>query len=193
MGVLVKDGSTGDGTNIRAHQRRCLAANGQGLGSALPLTVDGEPGFGRVRRAKVVGDDTLVLPLAGEVHRVQLQGGGVLRHLRVAAGARLDAQVRLVVDLGLVQDLIVLLPGEGHGRIAGAGCRADEGHVGAPEGRLGLGLHGDLGLREVVCANDKGQSQKRLHGSSFSVGRKTKQNNTHTQKRMEWEISITCP
>lgn len=65
--------------------------------------------------------------------------------------------MRLVVDLAVVQDLVVLLPGESHGRIAGAGRRADEGHVGAPEGRLGLGLHGDLGLREVICGNDKGQ------------------------------------
>lgn len=117
--------------------------------TASPLTVDGEPSFGGVGGAEVVGDDALVPALAGEVHGTQPQGGGVLRHLGVAA-AHLDARVCLVVDLAVVQDLVVLLPGEGHGRVAGAGRRADEGDVGAPEGRAGLRLHRDLRLREVI-------------------------------------------
>lgn len=94
----------------------------------------------------MVGDDALVLPLAVELDVVQLQRSGVLGHV-----SALRPHVRLVDDLRLVQVLVVLLPGEGHGRVAGAGRRADEGHVRALDGRLGLGLHCDLGLREVIC------------------------------------------
>lgn len=82
----------------------------------------------------MVGDDTLVFPLAGELHVAELQGGRVLGHFRLASCASLHSQVGLVVDLRVVQDLVVFLPGESHGRVAGAGRRADERHVGAFEG-----------------------------------------------------------
>lgn len=99
----------------------------------------------------MVGDDTLVLSLAGKLHIAELQGGRILRHLCLATSTCLHSQMGLVVDLRVVQDFVVFLPGKRHGRVAGAGCRADECHVGALEGGLGLWLHCDLRLREVIC------------------------------------------
>lgn len=77
----------------------------------------------------MVGDDALIFALAVKLHVAQLEGGGVLRDLTA-----LCPHVRLVVDLGVVQILVVLLPGKSHGRVAGAGCRAHEGHIGALDG-----------------------------------------------------------
>lgn len=116
------------------------------------LTVNSKSGLCRISRSKVVGDDTLVFPLTGKLHTAKLQGGRILRHLRLASYASLNAQVGLVVDLRIVQDLIVFLPGEGHGRVAGAGRRTHERHIGALKSRLGLWLHSDLRFREVVYA-----------------------------------------
>lgn len=109
------------------------------------LTVDSELGLAGVGGAEVVGDDALVAAFAGEVDAVQPQGGGVLGDV-----ARQGAHVRLVAHLTLAQRLVVLLPGEGHGRVARAGRRAHERHVGPPQRRLRLRLHRDLRLREVV-------------------------------------------
>lgn len=102
----------------------------------------------------MVGNHALELPLSGELHVTELESGGVLRHL-----SALGPDVRLVVDFRVVQVLVVLLPGERHGRVTGAGCRAHEGHVGAFNGRLGFGLHRDLRLGEVVCKHTKKQQQ----------------------------------
>lgn len=77
------------------------------------LTVDCELGFGRISGAKVVGDDALVLALAGGLHIVQLQCGCVLGNL--AGITCLRAQMSLVGNVGVVQHLVVLLPGKGHG------------------------------------------------------------------------------
>ncbi len=96
------------------------------------LTVDAELGFDGVRGAEVVGDDALVFALTSELHVAQLQCGGVLRDL--ADLSHLRAQVSLVMDLGVGQDLVVLLPGEGHRGVAGAGRGADERHVGVFNG-----------------------------------------------------------
>lgn len=98
----------------------------------------------------MVGDDTLVFPFAGELHIAKLQGGCILGHLRLASCASLHPQVGLVVDLCVVQDLVVFLPGKGHGRITGAGRRADECHIGALECRLGLRLDSDLRFWKVI-------------------------------------------
>lgn len=123
--------------------------------SHLKLTVDSEPGLGGIRWSKVVGNDTLVLSLAGKLHITELQGGRILCHLGLTSCARLHTQMGLVVDLGIVQDLVVFLPSEGHGRVAGAGGRADKRHIGALEGWLGLWLHCDLRLWEVIWENNK--------------------------------------
>lgn len=114
------------------------------------LTVDSELGLGGIGGAEVVGDDALVFALAGRFHMAQLQCGGVLSNL--APIARLGPEMSLVVNLGVVQNLVVLLPREGHGRVAGAGGRAHEGHVGALDGRLRLGLHRDLRFGEIGCS-----------------------------------------
>lgn len=90
----MNDGSTGEvagGDKKTDHKHRRMEGKEADVCCGVALTVDGQPGLAGVGRAKVVGDDTLVPPLAGEVHSVQLQGGGVLRHLRVASRARLDA------------------------------------------------------------------------------------------------------
>lgn len=110
-----------------------------------------EPGLSGIGRPKVVGDHTLVLPLTGEVHVTQLQRSCVLRHLRLTSCTSLHPQMGLIVDLCIIQDLVVFLPGKSHGRVAGARSRAHERHVGAFEGRLCLWLHCDLRLREVIC------------------------------------------
>lgn len=80
----------------------------------------------------MVGDDALVFALAGRFHMAQLQRGGVLGNL--APVARLRSKMSLVVNLCIVQNLVVLFPGKGHGRVAGAGRRAHKGHVGAFDG-----------------------------------------------------------
>lgn len=94
--------------------------------------MDSEFGFGGIGGAKVVGDDALVFALAGRFHMAQLQCGRVLGNLAPIAGLR--SEMSLVVNLCVVQHLVVLLPGEGHGRVTGAGCRANEGYVGAFDG-----------------------------------------------------------
>lgn len=99
----------------------------------------------------MVGDDTLVLSLAGKLHIAKLQGGCILSQLSFAPSTCLHSQMGLVVDICVVEDFVVLLPSKRHGRITGAGCRADERHIGALEGRLGFWLHCDLRLREVIC------------------------------------------
>lgn len=95
----------------------------------ISLTVDSKFGLGGIGGAEVVGDDALVFALAGRFHMAQLQCGRVLSNL--APIACLRSKVSLVVNLCIVQHLIVLLPGKGHGRVTGAGCRAHKGHVGA--------------------------------------------------------------
>lgn len=98
----------------------------------ISLTVDSKFGLGGIGGAEVVGDDALVFALAGRFHMAQLQCGRVLSNL--APIARLRSKMNLVVNLCVVQYLVVLLPGEGHGRVTGAGCRAYKGHVGAFDG-----------------------------------------------------------
>lgn len=96
------------------------------------LTVDSKLGLGGIGGAEVVGDDALVFALTGRFHMAQLQCGRVLRNL--APITRLCSEMGLVVNLCIVQHLVVLLPGEGHGRVTGAGCRAYKRHVGAFDG-----------------------------------------------------------
>lgn len=119
----------------------------------ISLTVDSKFGLDGVGGAKVVGDDALEFSLAGRFHMAQLQRGGVLGHL--APVARLRSEMSLVVNLCVVKHLVVLLPGEGHGRVAGAGGRAHKGHVGAFDSRLRLRLHCDLRFGEISCSQRK--------------------------------------
>lgn len=107
----------------------------------------------------MVGDDALVAALVSEGDAPQVQDGGVLYHAAAAAGGLWSRPLVVgdVLHLGVVQDLLVLPPGEGHLRGAAAGHRAREAHVAAQDGHGGFRLHGDLRLGEVVCGRVEGE------------------------------------
>lgn len=105
-------------------------------------TVHSEPGLVRVGGAEVVGDDTLVAALVPESDVAEVQDGGVLHHLPI-----LSPDMGEVLHVSVGQDLVVLLPGKGHGGAAAAGCRAREPDVLAHHGHGRLWLGDDLWLR----------------------------------------------
>lgn len=111
----------------------------------LPLTINGEAGLVGVGGAEVVGDDALVAALVREGDVPQVQDGGALHHLPV-----LGPHVREVLDLGVVQHLVVLLPGKHHGGAAAAGGQAGEADVLAKDSHRRLGLDDDLWLGEII-------------------------------------------
>ena len=128
------------------------------------LTVDSEAGLAGVGGAKVVGDDALVAALVREGDVAQVEDGGVLHHAVApdddvgggpSVGGVRGAVVGVVgpgrvLHVAVVQQLLVLAPGEGDGRGAAAGRRACEPHVAAQHRHRGGGLHRDLGLGEVI-------------------------------------------
>lgn len=73
------------------------------------LTIHSEPGFVGVCGAKVVCDDTLVAALVPKGDVTEVQDSGILHHFAV-----LCTDVGKVLHVCIGQDLIVLLPGEGH-------------------------------------------------------------------------------
>lgn len=93
----------------------------------------------------MVGDDALVAALVREGDVAQVQDGGALHHLPV-----LGPHVSEVLDLGVVQHLVVLLPGKHHGGAAAAGGQAGEADVLAQDSHRCLGLDDDLRLGEIV-------------------------------------------
>lgn len=93
----------------------------------------------------MVGDDALVAALVRKGDVPQVQDGRALHHLAV-----LGPHVREVLDLGVVQHLVVLLPGKHHGGAAAAGGQAGEADVLAKDSHRCLGLDDDLWLGEII-------------------------------------------
>lgn len=93
----------------------------------------------------MVGDDALVAAFVGEGDVAEVQDGGVLHHLPV-----LRPHVGKVLNLGVVQHLVVLLPRKHHGGAAAAGSRASEADVLAEDCHRCLGLDDDLRLGEII-------------------------------------------
>lgn len=93
----------------------------------------------------MIAYDTLVAAFVGKSDVAQVQNGGVLHHYPISI-----PNTGRILHLGMVQDFIVLLPGEGHGRAAAAGSGTGKADIIAENSHGFFGLNHDLGLWEIL-------------------------------------------